>query len=201
MPQKLFQVKSLKIKVMKKINIIIIILLSIFCINCRQTNCPAFPPELNYFPYYDGQELKFTDSHNNIQSFVISNRESSEEFSFDHNCKCVCEAYSSFKTNENQDSLRLECNLNISGGRYDNIMASSAILNCRFQFSSRYHDNLSEELLMDKQIPYHELSKYLNDTIFLEEKNGKIVNNAIIVKNKGLVSYTTLDGEEWKLVE
>jgi hypothetical protein len=42
---------------------------------------------------------------------------------------------------------------------------------------------------------------YLRSWYCPDENNGKIVNNAIIVKDKGLVSYTTVDGEKWKLIE
>jgi len=44
-------------------------------------------------------------------------------------------------------------------------------------------------------------TKYLNDIIIIENENNKTIKKVVIVKDKGLVSYTTADGEEWKLVE
>ncbi|MDR2972438.1 MAG: hypothetical protein LBU83_11005 [Bacteroidales bacterium] len=185
---------------MKKISTITIILLSIFCIGCKKIHCPAFPADLNYFPYSKGQELKFINSHNSVSNFVISNRENSKAYSLEWNCKCVCEASSGFNTNQTQDSLTLSCNLYFGGGRYD-ATTYSIFLTCNFQYSFHFSDELSKRVLLEQETPYNELSKHLSDTISIENEDNKIVNKVVIVKGKGLVSYTTADGEEWKLVK
>ena len=183
---------------MKKISVTIVTALLLFCVGCK-THCPEFPAELNYFPYYEGQELKFINSQNDIRNFVISNKENTKSYSFGNNCKCVCDAFSSFRTSENQDSISLNCNINIVGGRYNDVIASHMEISCYFQYSYYYSDYLSRELPAGK--PYEELYDYLEDIITIEKENNKIVNKIVIVKGKGLVSYTTVDGEEWKLVE
>ena len=55
---------------MKKISIIIA-LLSIFCTGCK-TDCPSFPSELNYFPYYKGQEVKFAKFQIDTIVYIIT---------------------------------------------------------------------------------------------------------------------------------
>jgi len=182
---------------MKKVSIIII-LLSVFCMGCK-IHCPEFPANLNYFPYYEGQELKFTNSQQDIQSFIVSSKNDSKASSFGQNCKCVCHAGSVFRTTENRDSLSLRCGLEISGGRND--LSNSVSISCDLQYSYLYSDYLSTGLNLEKTVPYDELYKYLEDTIIIENENNQIVKKIVIVKGKGLISYTTADGEEWKLVE
>jgi len=181
---------------MHRTSVIIIILLSVFCVGCKKTHCPAFPANLNYFPYSNGQELHFTNSQNDISSFVISDKKNSKESSYEWNCACECVAHSGFKTNMNQDSLIIDCYLFIIGN-----FASSVFIDCNFTYIYHYSDNLSENLMVEQQIPYEDLAKHLNDTISIEKENSKIVKKTVIVKNKGLISYTTADGEEWKLLE
>jgi proline dehydrogenase len=60
---------------------------------------------------------------------------------------------------------------------------------------------LYKTLYEGKPILHTEASNYLNDTLSVENENNKSVKKIIIVKNKGIVSYTTADGKEWKLVE
>jgi len=173
---------------MRKISIVIIILTSIFYTGCKKTHCPAFPAELNYFPYDKGQIIKFENSQKEIQSFEISYKDNSKSYNFDWNCKCACEVYSSFRTNENH----LECGIYLED--IFNNMVSLVELHCNF-----YGGTFSKELLMGQKVPYNELYRYLSDTISVETEHGHTW--MVFVKDKGLVSYTTVDGEEWKLVE
>jgi len=182
---------------MKRISSIIVLSL-IFCIGCK-IYCPEFPANLNYFPYHEGQELKFTNSQQDIQSFIVSSKNDSKASSFGQNCKCVCHAGSVFRTNENKDSLSIRCGFEILGGRND--LSSAVNISCDVQYSYLYSDYLSTGLNLEKSVPYDELYKYLEDTITMETENNKLVKKVVIVKGKGLVSYTTADGEEWKLVE
>jgi len=194
--QKQYQLKSLNIKTMKKTGIIIV-LMSIFCIGCK-THCPKFPANLNYFPYHNGQELKFTNSQHNIQNFIISSKNDSKAYSFAWNCKCECVAGTEFYTSKNQDSLSIkEAFLRFCGGEY----TSSIDIGFYFQYRNLYDGYLTKVLDIEKPVPYNEIYKYLEDTIIIENDNNKIVKKVIVVKDKGLVSYTTTDGEEWNLVE
>jgi hypothetical protein len=180
---------------MKKISVIIIVLLSIT--GCK-IHCPEFPADLNYFPYYEGQELQFINSQQNIRSFTIVKKANSKSNSFGENCKCECFVYSMFNTNSNQDTVSIRSEINIYGR--ENV--GSVYINCYIE------DNLwNSELLSigvelpDKKTSYEKISKYLENTITIENENNQIVKSVVIVKGKGLVSYTTVDGEEWNLVE
>jgi len=185
---------------MKKLSIIIIASLSIFYIGCKKTHCPAFPADLNYFPYYKGQELKFTNSQNDIRCFTVANKEKSKSEDFAWNCKCYCNVYTMFRTNLNQDSLGLEYTIRVGGLTY----ARDIDLECRFQkkdSNDYYSEYLFKNIIFGEKFPYEEISNYLDNTITLEKEDNTIVKKIVIIKGKGLVSYVTADGEEWKLVE
>jgi len=180
---------------MKEVSIIILLLFVL--LGCK-THCPEFPANLNYFPYYEGQELKFTNSKQNIRIFIVSYKEDSKAYSFAWNCKCDCSAESGFHTTESQDSLSIKAAFfRFSGEKY----ISSVDIGFRFQYSYMYGDDLRITLGIEKSVPYDELYKYLEDTIIIENENNQLVKKVVIVKGKGLVSYTTADGEEWELVE
>jgi hypothetical protein len=182
---------------MRKISILIIVLLSIF--GCR-THCPEFPTNLNYFPYYEGQELNFVNSKKDIQSFTISYKDNSKANSFGYFCKCVCGASSVFHTDENQDSLSIVCNIDIDdAGRGSDITTSSIAIRCYFKYSYKFDDYLAKRFDFGKSVHYNEIYKYVEDTITLETEDGMIVKKIVIVKDKGLVSYTKVDGEVWML--
>ena len=184
------------------------ILLSVFCIGCKKKiHCPEFPANLNYFPYYIGQELKFTNMQQNIRSFVITNKENSKAKVFNEDCPdCLCSPISSFKTNQNQDLLEI-IYAYISISVLDEKIVPSAMMSFDFSFLMKnnvpFRDNLGVNLLskLKKPILYSEIETYLPDTVLIEKENNIGVTKVVIVKGKGLVSYTTADGEEWKLVE
>jgi hypothetical protein len=181
---------------MKKVSVFFLVLASIFCTGCNKTHCPSFPDNLNYFPYYQGQKLKFSNSQNDICSFTIARKFNSKSEDLEWNCKCSCEGSSMFRTHQNQDSLKIDCNLIIYGTD-----ASSVDLNCYFHYSYHYSDYFTKELWSGQKIPYSDLTKRLSDTISIESKNNLLVKKIMIIKDRGLVSYTTSDGEEWILIE
>jgi len=177
----------------------IIILLSVFYIGCK-IHCPEYPAELNYFPYYEGQVLRFTNSQQGTIGFTIDSKVNSKSNSFSQNCKCACGIFTHFSTSINQDSLSIKCEINISGREN----ASNVSIDCFFYNKSNIQPNeecLYKFVMLEKSVPYDEIYKYLEDTIIIENENNKLVKKVVIVKGKGLVSYTTADGEEWKLVE
>lgn len=175
-------------------------MLSILCIGCKRTHCPAFPADLNYFPYYKGQEIKFVNSHNDIHCFTIANKEDSKPEDFAWNCKCYCNVYTAFSTELNQDSLGLEYTIRVGG-----LMEARDIdLECRFhkKDSNDYNaEYLLKNIMFGGNFPYEEISKYLDDMIILEKEDNTIVKKIVLIKNRGIVSYTTADGKEWRLIE
>jgi len=182
---------------MKKLSLILV-LLSVSCTSCKKTHCPGFPANLNYFPYYNGQELKFVNSQQNFQSFTITNKENSKSESFAWNCDCACGIESIFSTNENQDSLGIKAAyLRLYEGEY----VSSLKIGFYFQYSYLHEEHLVKSIDLENPVSYNEVYKYLQDTIVIENDNNQLVKKIVVVKGKGLVSYTTADGEEWKLVE
>jgi len=179
---------------MKKIYTIIYIILILFLITifgCRKEKCPGFPTGLNFFPYSKGQELKFINSLNEIKSFIIEEKYSSLPYELCNGLygKCACEPpKSGFFTYQNQDSIQIQCSLEIWD---NNVLEASS----QFRYSYLYSDYFFKE--------FSNATTFLSeiDTITIEGNNSKICKKVVIVKEKGLVSYTTADGEEWKLVE
>ena len=172
---------------MKKITITIIVLLA-FCMGCKEKHCPAFPANLNYFPYYKGQELEFTNLQNDICIFVISDKDNSKEYSTSRTNKATCSAES--YANLSKDSLTLACKIRIGGG------VPSVFIDC-FIKNNKLEELLFKQVNIPRTCPYNKISEHLSDTIFIENENNKLIQKIVIVKDKGLVSYTTVDGEKW----
>jgi len=177
---------------MKRLSVYTIVFLSILFIDCRRERiCPGFPDELNYFPYYKNQKLNFVNSQQDIRCFTIflvENTTDSESFGGG-----ICsDSYSQFETSINQELLQMRSMIYFSRG---NPVFTILIDFC---FNKEY---LKEILYKGKEIPIEEVCKYLNDTISVEKEDNKIIKKVIIAKGKGVISYTTADGEEWNLVE
>jgi len=185
---------------MKKINIIIVVLLSIFCVACGSQPCPDVSVALDYFPYYKGQELKFTNSQNNTLAFIIANKENENAGSarrggigYKGN---YCPSYAGFGMSTTQDTIKINCNISVDGS-LDKVWSTSLSIH----FYAGVHNSSFFNEALKKTCSYKNLSKNLEDTIVIENENNQIVKKIVIVKGKGLISYTTADGEEWKLIE
>ncbi|NLJ82801.1 MAG: hypothetical protein GX330_06720 [Bacteroidales bacterium] len=184
---------------MKKLSSILI-LLSIMFTGCKQIDCPNFPDNLTYLPYENGQELKFMNTDGDIRSFTIVSKENSTPYSFSSNCKCECAVYTRFTTTSNEENISMECRIDIFSRQNINVF---------FMHSSIGNAQLTD--LMDKEVSlkefgltfkdYNKISKYLEDTILLENENNQLITKMVFVKNKGLASYTTANGDVWTLIE
>lgn len=178
---------------MKKLSIILIILLSVFCIECNRTEpCPSCLSDLNYFPYIKGQNLKFINYQNDTLIYTITDEQIYEDASATRSGKdnyCLSDAL--FKINSNQGTLN-RCGINVQGS-----LNKAWSVHVHVRFNSK----ILEIELLEKSCTYKKLSKYLKDTIVIENEDNQLVKKVVIIKGKGLVSYTTADGEEWKLVE
>ena len=174
--------------------------MAIVCFGCKETYCPGFPKSINYFPYNKNQKITFVNSQHEESSYKIISCENSESWSYKWNCKCACEAESTFLMNQIQDSLDVNYisvhgMIIISGGE----SVTDIEMSVRFSdFSSEY---FTKTLYEGEKIFHTKIDKFFADTISIENNNNKLFKKVVIVKDKGLVSYTTADGEEWKLVE
>ena len=188
---------------MKKADIIIIIL-SIFCITCnRVESCPEFPSCLNdYFPYINGQSLKYTNSQYDTLDFFVAEAGiySESDFAYRGLVKGnYCSRYASISINSTQDEQGINCHCHVKAeGSLDKV--GRVVVNIIFYNELHGSEYLTIEPLK-KSCSYKKLSKYLEDTYTIENVNNKSIKRVVIVKGKGIVSYTTADGEEWKLVE
>jgi hypothetical protein len=181
---------------MKKLSLVIVLLL-LFCIGCYKNKpCPAFLPDLNYFPYYHGQKIKFVNLQQDTCIFTITN-EIPQEVSESKLCymRHICRLY------PNQDDGSII---------FDLLLTGSKITVGEFHiYAYIYLPNDNKESICitpiklrdHARITYKKVGKYLDDIIVYEDENNKTIKKLVIVKNKGLASYTTADGEEWRLVE
>ena len=189
---------------MKKINIIIT-LLSLFCIGCyTKVKCPGFPNDLNIFPYYENQKLKFINSQQDFRDFIPYQIRQQKPFTcktplnHPHECECTCSSYSELRAYFVQNTIGVYAMCWLSGEGRNGFYA----IEVDFSFSYDTHsDNFTKTLFEGNTIPHKDIGKYVEDTICIENENNKSVTKIVVVKGKGLVSYTTADGEEWKLVE
>lgn len=182
---------------MKKISIVIISSLLISCIGCKKPYCLKFPNDLNYFPYSKKQELKFSNTKDVVSSFIISKKENTEGYYRGIYDKGDCDCRSQFSTNRNQDYMNINGVFSIAGNEYEDGTVSIYV-----SFNNYiYTDDFSTTLISNRDFSVKELSKYLNDTIVMENEKNMMIKKIVIVKNKGLVSYTTMEDEVWKLME
>ena len=167
-----------------------------FCVACSSKSCPELPANFNYFPYYEGQELIFTNLKNNTRTLNVFygkiDHYDSWRNGIYHKGNC-CEYTMSLIL---QGTERMICDVSVSGsvGKVRNVRVC-------IMLSKELHNNDYLEIKIEANCAYKKLSKYLEDTIIIENENNKLVKKVVIVKGKGLVSYTTADGEEWNLVE
>jgi len=186
---------------------IIIVLFSIVCIGCeRQVPCPsAF--SVNYFPYAKGQNLKYINNHNDTLIYTITNEEIYDggfatKGGGINNKGNYCCSGAIFFINSISDKAEMNCEITMEGSA-DNVWEFTL----RVYLKKILYNNERLEIVpiksehWRKKIKYSDMSKYLEDTLILENENNKIVKKMVIVKGKGIVSYTTADGVEWKLVE
>jgi len=187
---------------MKKINIITLVLLSIICIGCMRTKpCPSCLSDLNYFPYEKGQYLKFINLQSDTLVYIITYKEIyDDDFATKggiYNKGNFCVSYINIYIESLKDVKKIGCGVSVSGSLEEVWNVDAGI---RFSIENDTSDFLTKELITNN-CSYKKVNKYLNDIIIMKNNNNKLVKKVVIVKNKGLVSYTTADGEEWKLAE
>lgn len=151
--------------------------------SCQETYCPAFPEALvDYYPYSTGDVLKFTNSDNDIISIEVNNDMSTDDYSFEWNCKCACEANYGFSTEMNNDySIEISGSISIHEG-------PTTIIRCSISDDKFSNDNF--EYYVDGIDPFKfENNTILGDTILFEKHDYYRYNNVLIVKGKGIVEF------------
>jgi hypothetical protein len=193
---------------MKKILILIAICCA-FCFSCnKKIHCPALHHNLYYFPYYNNQVLKYSNSHQDIDTFIIGQTDKTKKYVCEETdkcrCECGCDMYAEFRTHnalENNVTF-IYGMLYASGVGEEAGFISSINLDVQLYHNLNYSSNkFKKTLFKDKKISYNDINKYIGDTIIIENTDNEFIHKIAIVKDKGLVSYTTADGEEWKLEE
>ena len=178
-----------------RILIIIVIALNLF--GCEQTHCPAFPLDLvEYYPYINGDRLKFKNSINDTLVLNINNNWFSDSYSFDWNCKCSCGADAGFSSE--MDTI---FSIEISGSIDVSNDTKVSILNCTLSDGKVSNDNFS--FRVDGVNPFlDESADLFVDTIILKNVDIYRFNNVLIVKSEGIIEFW--DEKQncvWSLIE
>jgi hypothetical protein len=161
---------------------LILILLIISLVSCKETYCPAFPTHLiDYYPYSKGDVLLFKNSNNDTLTLIVINDWASDNYSFDWNCKCSCGAEAGFDTDMSSDfSLRISGNINIAENN--------------IEFISNFYDSITNnDIFSYYQEGINPFSKEqistLSDTILIEKQPFHRIGKVKIVKGKGIVEF------------
>jgi len=177
---------------------VIVLLFALMTSGCKETHCPAFPNYLiDYFPYTEGDKLKFANSDDTLK-LVINNNWSSDSYSFGWNCKCACEANSGFNTELNEEfRLSIEGQVNL----YNENNRSE--LSIDFYNANNSVDNFN--IVIENLDPFHEENKLIfGDTlIFINEINNQArVTGMRLVKGKGIINiFDTQENCNWLLID
>ena len=198
---------------MKKIGVISVIILLLFISNMacyKRVHCPGLPTNLDYFPYHDGQTLKYVNSQQDTVNFVIAqvtdNTKSvtCQESPKCPDCKCECGFGKTFSAlgDTLQDRIpSIYAHFGVEGGGPKTITSANIKLSFTCFVDDWSKSLFNKNIYKGEKITYGQIDDFFNDTISIENANNEVVKKIVIVKGKGLVSYTTADGEEWKLVE
>ena len=167
------------------------------CIGCgRNLNC-VFPNNLNHFPYRNDQILKFINTQSDTCSFTISN-----SIEYVDGCSHTCSMRLHADINSNQNGMTMISEILIWGDAKKVWDLSINIYLIKSQFNNESFSIISIQTEHgQKKYKYNDISKLIGDIVTIENENNKIIKKIVVVNGKGIVSYTTADGEEWKLVE
>ncbi len=192
---------------------IVLIILSVgyllFNSGCKRT-CQSYPDKyLNWMPYEDLQEIKFTDSEDTI-TFIIQGFSKTNEYEVSKRNDVACVATTSFNTEINN---KLEIYIqgtstiieNSSDVSYLYTFIEPRILGDEFMFSIENgiingYNNFHEYHFFDT-ISLNE--EEYRDVIHLKKEASETERNIIevyIAENIGIVKFTENSGTEWFLI-
>ena len=107
---------------------LIFVIIALSFSGCKETHCPGFPTNLvEYFPYTNGDELKFMNTNNDTLTLKIDKYWTSDSYSFDWNCKCSCEADAGFDSDDTD-----KYSIKIQGRIHFYNESNTSILSCNF---------------------------------------------------------------------
>ena len=169
---------------MKPFILLILTIIAIGLVSCKDTQCPSFPTKLKeYYPYSNGTLLQFKNSNNDTLRMKVIKEWSSDSYSYEWNCKCVCGADAGFNT-ESDPKYSLKLMGVISYFDEDNF----SILSCNFDDAQLSSDKFE----VQKEIgnPYDGGSiELFGDTIFIEKRDYQRIGNVRIVRGKGITEF------------
>lgn len=164
---------------------------------CKETHCPAFPTNLvEYFPYSNGDELKFMNTNNDTVTLKINKYWTSDSYSFDWNCKCSCEADAGFDADDSDKySIKIEGRIHF----YNE--SNSSILSCNFYDAQLSNDNFEIEKIIEN--PYSDkFMESFGDTVVMEKNDYYRFGSVKIIKGKGIVEFwDNKQNCNWMIIE
>lgn len=163
---------------------LLILILAVGLVSCKETHCPAFPTKLSaYYPYTNGELLKFKNSNSDTLTLKVIEDWASNSYSFDWNCKCACGTNAGFNTDsDNTYSLKIVGSISFYNEN------SISELSCNFYDAYVSNDGFSIQKEIEN--PYNEeSSQFFGDTVFMEKQEYYRIGNVKIIKGKGIFEF------------
>ena len=195
---------------MKKLFFITILIATLVLSGCTR-HCIGFPNDMLrlYFPYSTGQAITFIDDSRDTVSVNVTDMTLSRPYSLVWNVKEECSPTSNIKMSGMMDNNEFELHFNIFlrspiEQEDDDWATNSSIMFTMYTyFNSPMAHNAYTFLDTTALFPSADI-RGLYDSIILIGSTNSLESNIdtlVIVKNKGLDSFTTSDGRKYVLAD
>jgi len=181
-----------------KTKLIIFALLVTTITGCTRETCPGFPEHLvDYFPYQNGNTLKFVNQENDTLFFSIRDFWWDKKQTYRSCDKCKCSGQTSLqflavsREYHNNDSISM-----ISGSMVVSTQTQEVSIFCEimswgedyiWNFNTGY-DQFSK-IVADKDAFNPNDAVLFGDTVILTNENTIRINRVVIVKGEGITEF------------
>ena len=192
---------------MKKTSFLIILAASIALSSCYR-HCAEFPKEFqqHYFPYSPGQVLTFANSMGDTVTLNVTDLTQSKPYKIAWNVKESCAPNMIVKMQGNVESVGVEFIFMVfnRGQREYDSEGGNPTYNELYDILVTFMPNQFNYTMYDGERYYSRIEGMLDSLNFVsirDQQNSpdRIINTFAVAKDKGLVSFTTTDGQEYKL--
>lgn len=154
-------------------------------------HCPGFPDEyVDYFPYTEGETVKFTNADNDTIAFEVTGVLQVKEHKISTCGMCECDPPAVFLSLEPtiKDSFIGKVAVVIDLSEDSKAMS--------FYFGFFYNKEIFEP--NSDYLTYTIPINTLQDTVIIDEPNPKRISKLTLVKGKGIISfYDIINQSEW----
>ncbi len=181
----------------------------LFNTGCKRTCQSYFDKYLNWIPYKDVREIKFTNSKDTI-SFIIQEFSKTDEYEISKGSDCVCVARASFQTETNNYLNTYIRGMSIIAEN-SNDVDYEYTFHQEDLFNDAFYIDINNGIIDDNE-NFHEYhffdtilinEREFENVIHLKKEASKTERNIIelyIAENIGIVKFVENNGTEWFLI-